>query len=73
MERRTAVALSATAHAGLLAWALVAGFFTRPPDETNLQAASVSVISSAEFDALVSNAPVAGAEPEAPAAPVAPA
>ncbi|SEK68756.1 hypothetical protein [Jannaschia helgolandensis] len=69
MERRTAVALSGTAHAGLIVWAMVAGLFN-PVEDDQLQIAAVSVISSAEFDALVSAAPAPAAP--APAAPAAP-
>ncbi|WP_299836938.1 hypothetical protein [uncultured Jannaschia sp.] len=71
MERRTAVALSATAHGGVLLWALVAGLFPPAPNEDSVSVAAVSVVSSAEFDALVSDAPDL-AEVPAPAAPVEP-
>ncbi|WP_299813679.1 hypothetical protein [uncultured Jannaschia sp.] len=71
MEIRRAVALSATAHGGVLLWALFAGLFPAAPDADSLSVAAVSVVSSAEFDALVSDAP-AVAEVPAPAAPVEP-
>ncbi|MEM7709992.1 MAG: hypothetical protein AAF264_04440 [Pseudomonadota bacterium] len=71
MERRTAVALSTTAHAGILVWAAIAGFFDAPNDEENVQVAEVSVLTSTEFDALLSNAPPS-VEPPAPDAPTPP-
>ena len=71
MQRRTAVAISATAHGGLMAWALIAGLFDAEPVEDSVAVAQVSVVSAAEFDALVSRAP-AEAQPEAPTAPTAP-
>ena len=71
MERRQAVALSATAHGGLLVSALIAGLLHARPPEDNLSVAAVSVISTSEFDALVSAAP-ADPQPPAPATPVDP-
>ncbi|CUH39785.1 hypothetical protein JSE7799_02513 [Jannaschia seosinensis] len=77
METRTAVAISGTAHAGLLGWALISGLFAPVPPEDSIEIAAVSVISSAEFDAMIAAAPAdvppAPVAPEAPATPDAPA
>ncbi len=68
MERRGALALSGAAHAGLLVWALIAGWFDTTSDEESLRIASVGIVSEAEFDALVSRTPGPSAPaPEAPA------
>ncbi|SDY60289.1 Cell division and transport-associated protein TolA [Jannaschia faecimaris] len=73
MEKRTALALSGTAHAGVIVWALLAGFFNPVEDEESLQIASVGIVSTAEFDALVSRTPGPGTpSPDAPTAPEAP-
>lgn len=71
METRTALALSGTAHGGLIVWALIGGLFNPVDDDEKLQVAQISVVSASEFDALVSNAP-ATAEPPRPPAPVPP-
>ncbi|MEM9798004.1 MAG: hypothetical protein AAF919_16040 [Pseudomonadota bacterium] len=70
MDTRTAVAISGTAHAGLLVWALIGGLFQPVPDDDALQVTSVSVLSNAEFETLI-RAPEP-AEPETPAAPAPP-
>lgn len=73
METRTALALSGTAHAGVIVWALLAGWLAPPEPEESLQIASVGIVSEAEFDALVSRTPgPAAPSPAAPEAPTAP-
>ncbi len=69
MELRTAVAISGTAHAGFLAWALVAGWLPPVDESEKLQVAAVSIVSSAEFDALVSREPAAEPTPQTLEAP----
>ncbi len=73
MRTRKAIAISGAAHAGVIVWALIAGLFPPSEPEESLQIASVGIVSSAEFDALVSRTPgPAAPAPEAPAAPAEP-
>lgn len=57
--------ISGAGHAGLILWALVGGFFQRHDDAPAVAVTSVSLVSSAEFDAMQSAAPSPpAAEPE---------
>ena len=55
MEIKTALQISGAAHGGLLVWALVAGWLSGPA-ESAFDVADVSVITGAEFAALVEQA-----------------
>jgi len=70
---RTGLYISGAAHGGLILWLLVGGtiFRSQPPQPPT--ATDVSLISAAEYDALVSSAPQApedaDSQPQAPGAP----
>ncbi len=49
--------ISGAGHAGLILWVLVGGFFHTPDDAPAVAVTSVSLVSSAEFDAMASAAP----------------
>jgi hypothetical protein len=49
--------ISGVGHAGLILWVLVGGFFHTPDDAPAVSVTSVSLVSSAEFDAMLSAAP----------------
>ncbi len=54
---RTGLTISLTAHAALILWAVLGGWFLSPRESDVIKVADVSVISEAEFDAAVSGAP----------------
>ena len=58
--------ISGAGHAGLILWVLVGGFFSTPEDAPAVAVTQVSLLSSAEFDAMVAAAPSApdAAKPE---------
>jgi hypothetical protein len=49
--------ISGAGHATLILWVLVGGFFSTPDDAPAVAVTSVSLVSSAEFDAMVAAAP----------------
>ena len=62
--------ISGAGHLGLIVWVLLGDWLFMPSDAPVIQAANVSVISSAEFDAMQSEAPAAPlAVPDQPAPP----
>ncbi len=67
---RIGLTASVALHAGVLLFALVAGFFSRPDMELPVTMTEVSVITSDQFAALQARAPTAPTEsPAAPSAP----
>ena len=54
----TGMTASGIGHAALILWVLVGGFFSTPPDAPAVAVTEVSLVSSAEFDAMVAAAPV---------------
>ena len=63
--------ISGAGHLGLILWVLLGDWFFLPSDAPVIQSANVSVISSAEFDAMQSEAPAAPLKaPDQPAPPV---
>lgn len=62
--------ISGAGHLGLILWVLLGDWLFTPSDAPVIQSANVSVISSAEFDAMQSDAPAAPLEaPDQPAPP----
>ena len=63
--------ISGAGHLGLILWVLLGDWFFLPSDAPVIQSANVSVISSAEFDAMQSEAPAAPLKaPDQPSPPV---
>lgn len=50
--------VSATAHAAVIVWVMVGGFFSTPPDAPSVAVTEVSLMTSDEFAAMVAAAPV---------------
>lgn len=67
----TGTMASGIGHAAVILWVLVGGIFSRPPDAPAMAVTEVSLVSSAQFDAMLAAAP-ARPQTEAPA-PVTPA
>jgi hypothetical protein len=57
MRLETGQIVSGAGHAALILWVLVGGFFQRPSDTPAVAVTSVSLMTSAEFDAMASAAP----------------
>lgn len=58
------VIISGTGHAGLILWVLLGGFFAAPENLPDVAVTEVSLLSSAEFDALVAAVPATPAPAE---------
>lgn len=66
---QTGTKVSAAAHAGLIAWVILGGTFFRQVPPSELQVSEVSLLTEAEFAALVSDGPTASVAVPDPAAP----
>ncbi|MFN4173134.1 MAG: cell envelope biogenesis protein TolA, partial [Pseudorhodobacter sp.] len=53
------VIISGAGHAGLILWVLIGGFFQRPDDALAVPMTEVSLLSGAEFEALLAASPTA--------------
>jgi len=51
--------ISGAGHLGLILWVLIGGFFSRPDDAPTVQMTEVSLLSSAEFEAILAATPTA--------------
>ena len=53
------VIISGFGHVGLILWAILGGWISAPQEVPEIQVVDVSMISTAEFDAMTSSAPTA--------------
>lgn len=59
------VTYSGIGHIGLILWVFIGGFFIRHDDNTEVSVTEVSLVTSAEFEAIMAASPTAPA-PDAP-------